>query len=67
MQLLVDEGLTKEEFELTRGFLKKYVLHFAPTTSQRLGYALDDKFYGIDGTHLQKFKRDDGCGHARRC
>lgn len=56
LQLLVDEGLTKEEFELTRGFLKKYVLHFAPTTSQRLGYALDDKFYGIDGSHLQKFR-----------
>ena len=57
LQLLVDEGLTKEEFELTRNFLKKYVLHYAPTTSTRLGYALDDEFYGIEGSHLDKFRQ----------
>jgi zinc protease len=50
-------GLTKEQFELTREFLAKYSLHFAETTSDRLGYSVDDKFYGISGPgNLAKFK-----------
>ena len=54
---LVDNGLTESEFTLTRGFLRKYVLHYAPTTMERLGYAIDDQFYGIDGSHLEKFRK----------
>ncbi|HXS80254.1 MAG TPA: insulinase family protein, partial [Gammaproteobacteria bacterium] len=58
LQLLVDEGLTPEEFELTRTFLKKYMLHFAETTAARLGYAMDDRFYGLEGEgHLARFRR----------
>lgn len=57
IQMLVDNGMTKEDFELTRNFLKKYVLNFAKTTSSRLGYAIDDKFYGIDGSHLELFRK----------
>jgi zinc protease len=45
---LIENGMTEETFELTRSFLKKYILHFAETTSARLGYAVDDSFYGID-------------------
>jgi hypothetical protein len=41
LQLHVDEGLTTEEFELTRTFLRKYSPHFAETTAARLGYAVD--------------------------
>ena len=53
---LVDNGMTQEEFDLTRSFLTKYILHFAVTTSQRLGYAIDDRFYGIGGDgHLARF------------
>ncbi len=58
LKLLVDEGMTQEEFELTRTFLKKYVLHFADTTSMKLGYAVDDEFYNLlDEGHLQRFRR----------
>ncbi len=58
LEHLVDNGLTAEQFELTRTFLKKYSLHFAETTSARLGYAMDDRFYGIDGEgHLARFRR----------
>ncbi|MEE9229093.1 MAG: insulinase family protein, partial [Acidobacteriota bacterium] len=58
LQRLVDEGLTQEEFELTRSFLSKYVLHFAETTQTRLAYAVDDRFYGIDAPgHLARFRR----------
>ncbi len=56
LELLVDEGMTEDEFDLTRSFLSKYYLNFAQTTSQRLGYRLDDRFYGIDGAgHLARF------------
>ena len=57
LQLLVDNGMTKENFELTRNFLKKYVLNYAKTTSSRLGYAIDDKFYGVNGSHLELFRK----------
>ncbi|HEY8519231.1 MAG TPA: pitrilysin family protein [Gammaproteobacteria bacterium] len=58
LQDLVDHGMTQEEFELTRSFLRKYILHFAETTSQRLGYAMDDRFYGIaEPGHLAKFRQ----------
>ena len=57
LQALVDGGMTQEEFELTRSFLDKYILHFAETTSQRLRYAVDDRFYGIEGNHLEDFRR----------
>ena len=52
---LVDDGMSAEDFELTRTFLKKYSLHFAETTSARLGYAMDDRFYGIDGGYTAAF------------
>ncbi|RPH37920.1 insulinase family protein [bacterium] len=55
-QKLVNNGLSESEFQLTRGFLSKYVLHYAPTTMERLGYALDDRFYGIKGSHLETFR-----------
>lgn len=54
---LVDHGMREADFELTRQFLAKYVLHYAPTTMERLGYALDDRFYGIAGSHLNNFRR----------
>lgn len=47
IQRLVDEGLTEEQFQLTRSFLSKYALHYAPDTRSRLGFAVDDRFYGI--------------------
>ncbi|HEX5420475.1 MAG TPA: pitrilysin family protein, partial [Gammaproteobacteria bacterium] len=58
LQSLVDRGLSNEQFELTRAFLKKYILHFADSTSARLAYAMDDRFYGLAGEgHLERFAR----------
>ena len=56
LKILVDNGLTKDQFELTRKFLKNYVLNFATTTNERVAYALDDKFYNISPGHLQNFR-----------
>lgn len=58
LKTLIDAGMSEEDFELTREFLRKYIVHFAETTSRRLGYALDDRFYGIEGeSHLARFGR----------
>jgi len=55
---LVDNGLTKEEFELTKTFLSKYCPHYASTTAQRLGYKIDDQIYGLKESHLDNFKKN---------
>ncbi len=58
LEKLVAEGMSQEDFELTRAFLSKYYLHFAETTQTRLGYRIDDRFYRIDGEgHLARFGR----------
>jgi zinc protease len=57
LRKLVDQGMTQEEFELTRSFLRKYVRHRAPTTQDQLGYAIDDRFYGLDQPYLDEFVR----------
>ncbi len=54
---LTEKGLSESDFDITKKFLEKYVLHFAPNTETRLGYALDDKFYGIsEPGHLARFR-----------
>ena len=58
VEALAKDGLTQEEFELTRSFLTKYCLHFAPTTDDRLGYAIDDRLYGVAAPgNLENFRR----------
>ncbi len=54
---LVKNGMTQDQFDLTRNFLKKYVLHYAETTMERLAYRLDDRFYNIRGSHLDLFRK----------
>ena len=46
---LKDEPFTQEEVEQTKGFLDGYILLFDQTDARRLGYALDDHFYGMSG------------------
>jgi zinc protease len=55
---LVNNGMSKDDFDLTRNFLSKYILHYAPSTEDRLGYAMDDVFYGINGSHLDLFRKN---------
>jgi zinc protease len=50
---LVEQGLTAEQVELQKNFLRKYVLQFAPSTHGRLLWALDDRYYGLAGSHLE--------------
>jgi zinc protease len=54
---LAANGLTREEFEATRKFLSKYSLHFAETTAERLGYAIDDRYFEVRAGHLALFRK----------
>ena len=58
LQQVIENGMTKEQFELTQRFLDKYALHFATTTSRRLGYAIDSRFYGIDADYVDRFRSE---------
>ncbi len=60
LQHVIDSGMTREQFELTQKFLDKYALQYATTTSERLGYAVDSKFYGIHGDYIELFRRKIG-------
>ncbi|HEX9392540.1 MAG TPA: pitrilysin family protein [Usitatibacteraceae bacterium] len=44
---LVDNGLSKEEFETTRDYLMKNVFVMTATQNQQLGYAMDAQWYGL--------------------
>lgn len=45
---LVEKGLSKDDFEITRKFVLNYSKLWAATISRRLGYRMDSEFYGTD-------------------
>ena len=58
VESLAKNGLTQDQFELTRSFISKYSLNYAVSTDDRLGYALDDRIYGVKAPgHLENFRR----------
>jgi zinc protease len=44
--LLIKNGMTREEFEETRAFLLSYTKLYAQTPADQLGWLMDSKFYG---------------------
>ena len=48
LHMIVDEGISQADFETTRDFLLNYTKLLVQTTSRRLGYAMDSRFYGTD-------------------
>ena len=48
LNLLVKDGMTQEDFNLTRDFLRSYMKLYAQTAEQQLGYLMDSKFYKRD-------------------
>jgi zinc protease len=57
VEKLARHGLSREEFEFTRKFLKSYSLHFAETTDEKLAYAIDDRYFGLEAPHLATFRK----------
>ncbi|TXK37659.1 insulinase family protein [Pontibacter qinzhouensis] len=43
---LVRNGMTQEEFELTRKFLRSYMKLYIQTEEKQLGFLMDSQFYG---------------------
>ncbi len=43
---LVNEGISQEDFEATRTFLRSYMKLYISTPAEQLGYLMDSKFYG---------------------
>ena len=52
---MIDNGLTKEQFEETRDYLMKNVYLMTATQNQQIGYALDSQWYAIP--EFTKFMR----------
>ncbi len=52
LEELVDKGISEEDFSKTRKFMKRYYLTFAQTEARKLGFALDDQFYGQDASYF---------------
>ncbi len=63
--VLVEKGMTEEQFETTRAFLQSYVKLYVQTPSDRLGYLMDSRAYGRKdyiselGTRLAALSRED--------
>ena len=57
LEALIQDGMSEADFELTKKFLKGYILHYAPTTDAKLGYALDDRFYGNEHEHWSTYAK----------
>ncbi len=58
LKKVVDNGMTNEDFELTKKFLYSYCLNYAQTTMDKLGYQIDSKFYGVNdqGNYIHYFR-----------
>lgn len=48
LENLVRNGISEDDFEKTRQFLKNYSRLWAQSQSQRLGYKMDSDYYGMD-------------------
>jgi zinc protease len=46
LQELIDKGMSPEDFEATRDFLRSYIKLYIQTPSNQLGYLMDSRFYG---------------------
>lgn len=46
IEMLVENGMTQEDFELTRQFLRSYIKLYIQTVDKELGFMMDSRFYG---------------------
>ena len=72
LERLIQNGLSQEDFERTRDYLRKNVYVMTATENQQLGYALDSKWYGMGDfaetmrDRLAKLTRDEVNAAIRR-
>ncbi len=53
---LHEHGLTQEQLDSIRTFADAYFALYLQTSSRRLGFAMDDAFYGVDGDYLERLR-----------
>ncbi len=53
----VARGMTAEEFGRIRAFATQYFGLYLQTDSRRLGFAIDDRFYGLEDSWLARLRR----------
>lgn len=53
---LHENGLTQEQLDSIRGFADAYFALYLQTSSRRLGFAMDDAFYGVEGEYLERLR-----------
>lgn len=46
IEKLINEGISKKDFEDTRDFLRSYIKLYVQELDERLGYLMDSKYYG---------------------
>ncbi len=56
LHALADGGMTAESLAATQQFLGNYSTSWGDTLTRRLGYAIDDRFYGIDDGYLARLQ-----------
>jgi zinc protease len=56
LDMIVNKGMTRENFELARNFLTNFSVNLAQSNLEQLGYALDDRFYGLSQPFLEHMR-----------
>ncbi len=56
LRRLAAEGLTEAQLEHIRAFAAQYYGLYLQTASRRLGYAMEDAFYGVDTPYLERLR-----------
>ncbi len=56
LRRFVEVGLTQADVDRVRAYLDGYYALFLQTESRRLGYAIDDAFYGVDRPWLERLR-----------
>lgn len=56
LRALVEQGIDQAELDRMRGYLDGYYALFLQTESRRLGFAIDDAFYGMDQAWLERLR-----------
>ena len=54
---LARDGLTQGQFDMARKYVRRYSRFFAKSDGERLGYAVDDVYYGITPGHLTRLRQ----------
>lgn len=56
LRQLAENGLTQAELDRIRTFADAYYALYLQTSSRRLGFAMDDAFYGAEGEYLERLR-----------